>query len=127
MSDSKSIGAQIDELHELREKLRNLEKMKQGMQKRKDQLEFDLMASLEAQELSSGRGNTATVTIQRTTLPNIKDWDEFYKFISENDAFYLLERRPAAIAYRELLEARGGEAVPGAESFERVSISLRSL
>lgn len=127
MAQSKSIGAQIDELHSVREQLRNLEKAKKMLSKQKEQLEYDLMGSLEAQDLDSGRGSTATATIQRTTLPNVTDWDEFYKFIAENDAFYLLERRPAAVAYRELLEAREGEAIPGAEPFERTAVLLRTL
>lgn len=127
MAQSKSIGAQIDELHGIREQLRSIENAKKVLLKRKEQAEYDLMGSLEAQDLESGRGNTATATIQRTTLPSVSDWDEFYKFIADNDAFYLLERRPAAVAYRELLEAREGEAIPGVEPFERTAVLLRTL
>jgi len=43
--------------------------------------------------------------------------------MKENDALFLLQRRPAAAAYRELLES--GQTIPGVEPYTQRQIGLR--
>lgn len=121
-----SIGKQIDALHQVREEMRGLNAQLKVLQQSKDELEAGLLASLEAQGLEQSRGAIATVTISKTIVPNVHDWDAFHSFIRENDAFYLLDRRASAPSFRELLEARDGIPIPGVEPYEKTSISLRT-
>jgi len=121
-----SLGAQIDALHDNREEIRKINKQLKLFIEQKEILEQGLLATMAAQDIEQSRGNVATATVSTTTVPNVIDWDSFYAFIKENDAFYLLDRRPATLAYRELLEAREGEAIPGVQPYDRITISLRS-
>lgn len=121
-----SLGAQIDALHENREEIRKLTKDLKKLTGAKEILEQGLLASMAAQDLEQSRGAIATATVSITTVPNVFDWEAFYDFIKETDAFYLLDRRAASVAYRELLESREGEAIPGVQPYDKITISLRS-
>lgn len=120
-----SIGALIDDLHHNRDKIRKLEKQVSELKEVRDDLELRLIEAMEAQGIQQSRGAHATATITESVKPSVEDWDTFYAFIKRNNAFYLLERRPASAAYRELMERRT-KPVPGVTSFIKRSISLRS-
>ncbi len=70
-------------------------------------------------------GHEATASVSINTVASIKDWDKFYKYIKKNNAFHLLERRPASKAWREEVEIRRGKVVPGTEGFEKRTLNLR--
>ena len=55
-------------------------------------------------------------------VPSVTDWDEVYKYIKDNDAFYLLQRRMNAAPYRELLGTE--EQVPGVEALTVKKLGL---
>lgn len=126
MPDTTPIGKQIDNLHELREEIRRTEKDLNALKDKRRILEERLISTLEAQGIEQSRGRVATATISKTIVPNVHDWEEFHQYIVENDAMYLLERRASAAAYRELLEQREGENIPGVQPFEKTTLSLRS-
>lgn len=71
-------------------------------------------------------GQRATISLSINTVAAVKDWDAFYEYIRKEDAFHLLERRPASKPWREEVEIRRGEAVPGVEGFEKRTLNLRS-
>jgi hypothetical protein len=71
-------------------------------------------------------GQKATISVSVNTVANVKDWDKFYRYIKKNDAFHLLERRPASKAWREEVENRRGKVVPGTEGFEKRTLNLRN-
>lgn len=121
-----SIGALIDDLHATREKIRGLNKEVEALNSQKANLETRLIEALDAQGVTQSRGASATASISETIIPQVKDWDRFYAFIARNKAYYMLERRPAAAAYREALELRKNRPIPGVESFTKRTISLRS-
>ena len=67
----------------------------------------------------------ASAILTETVVPKIDDWDEFYSYIQENEAFHLLQRRPSTAACRETLEA--GEQIAGVSTFTKRAISLRKI
>ena len=71
-------------------------------------------------------GSKATISISVNTVPSVKDWDKFYRYIKQHKAFHLLERRPASKAWREEVENRRGKPVPGTEGFEKSTLNLRN-
>ena len=66
---------------------------------------------------------TVTASITEVVLPQVVDWDAVYEHIKKTGDFYLLQKRPAAAAFRELTDS--GEVVPGMEPYTKQSISLR--
>ena len=83
-----------------------------------------LMQELHAQGLSKATGLKARIGVAESIVPQVEDWDRFYAFIRKNNAFELLERRPAAAAYRERAGSRKDKTVPGVVPFVKRKLSL---
>lgn len=64
-----------------------------------------------------------TFSISEQTVGNVEDWETLYQFIRDNDAFYLLQRRLANAAYKEMLDS--GSALPGVVPFTKRSLNMR--
>lgn len=120
------IGEEIDHLWKLREDIRVLEdkiKEKKAVLEEKSDA---LMARLRTEGMDMARGQRATVSIKETVVPQVENWDEYYRFIRRNNAFHLLERRAAAAPYRELLEDRKGKPIPGVVPWTKRTLNLRT-
>ena len=86
-------------------------------------LEMELITRLDEQGMEKASTGAGTASINETVLPNVVDWDEFYKYMLEEDSLHLLQRRPAAAAFRELIDS--GFTIPGVEPYTQRSIGLR--
>lgn len=86
-------------------------------------LESELLTRLDDQGMLQGKTTAGTATITMTIQPVVTDWDALHEHIKETGDFYLLQKRPAAAAFRELHQS--GEKIPGMEAFEKRTISLR--
>ena len=86
-------------------------------------LEDELLTQLDDQGMSKATVKAGTATITKTVVPNVVDWDALHEHIQETGDFYLLQKRPAAAAFRELNDS--GIEVPGIEPFTKRTISLR--
>jgi hypothetical protein len=115
----------IDQLFEMREEYRRLSKEADAIKTEMEEMELELMSSLDNIGLQMGRGSRASASVTEQVLPNVTDWDAFNQYVYENEALYLLQRRVSAPAWRELTES--GDGVPGTEPFTKRSISLRKL
>lgn len=119
------IGTIIDRLYELRAEKADLNDKIKLIESEISDLKPLLMARLDDEETIKACGKLASVTITSQVVPNVTDWDLVHRYIVENDACYLLEKRLSAAPYRELLLT--GEPIPGTEPFEKRDISLRKL
>ena len=86
-------------------------------------LEMELIVRLDEQGMEKASTAAGTASINETVLPQVVDWDEFYEWIKETDSFYMLQKRPAAAAYRELQDS--GQEVAGIVPFTKREIGLR--
>lgn len=64
-----------------------------------------------------------TVYISPQITPKVVDWNAFYGYIKQNEAFHMLQRRPSRAAFRELHEAH--KIVPGVEAVEYDEVRTR--
>lgn len=76
-------------------------------------------------DLKIAAGTKAKVVLKEDLQPSVKDWTAFHAFVRENDAFYLLQKRVSATAFRDSLTA--GEQIPGVEAVPVVSLSITSI
>ena len=76
-------------------------------------------------DLKMASGTKAKVTLKEDLQPSVKDWAAFHEFIRTHDAFYLLQKRVAATAFRDSLAA--GEVIPGVEAVPVTSLSITSV
>lgn len=86
-------------------------------------LEMEFLVRLDEQGMEKATTRAGTASIIETILPQVVDWDEFYKYMLEEDSLHLLQRRPAAAAFRELNAA--GTVIPGVEAYVQRTIGLR--
>lgn len=71
---------------------------------------------------SSITTKAGTVSIIKSDVPVVKDWNLVHAWIREHNAFHLLQRRMSITAFREYIEME--ETIPGTEVFPKRTIGL---
>jgi hypothetical protein len=125
VSSGKPLGPQIDALFDLREQKKAAEAEVDRIKELMRVQENFLMLEMEANGLQRSTGLKASIGIEESVVPQVEDWETFYAFIRRNNAFELLERRPATGAFREHAERRRDKTVPGVVPFTKRKLSLR--
>ena len=120
-----TIGAKIDQLHDLREQKRELEEQVNQLKAQMAELENDLIAEMDKQGVTKSTGGAATVSISSNVRPSVDDWDAFYAYIHRYKYYHLLERRPSVSGCNELLETKG--KIPGVVPFTQRKLNIRSV
>ena len=120
-----TFGAMIDEMYEIRTQKQALESKAKKFGEQMKLLEASIITRLDEDETTMSRGKAASAILTEQEVPKVEDWDEFYKYIQENEAFHLLQRRVSTAAARETLEA--GETICGVSTFTKRAISLRKI
>lgn len=113
----------IQSLVECRDERRSIADRDKVLVKVWKSLEEELLLRLDEQGMLQGKTPLGTATITETIVPNVVDWDDLQEHILETGDFYLLQKRPAAAAFRELHAS--GKEIPGMEAFNKRTISLR--
>lgn len=122
---ARTLGEIADDMYEERERKRAAESVVKKHEERLDELEQELLAAADKQQLTGGKGTKATFAVSESIVPQVNDWDAFHAFIMKENMLHLLQRRAAVPACRELFELKG--AIPGVEKFTKRSINLRSI
>ena len=120
-----SFGSMIDEMYGLRNQKQDYESKAKKIKEQMDVLEIAIINRLDIDETTMSRGKTASAILTEQQIPKVEDWDAFYQYIQENEAFHLLQRRVSTAAARETLEA--GETIAGVGTFTKRAISLRKI
>jgi len=120
-----TFGSLIDEMYAVRTERQGLEAQAKKLGEKLDAMQARIINRLDLDETTMSRGRAASATLTETVVPKVEDWDGFYKYILENEAFHLLQRRVSSAAARETLEA--GEVIDGMSTFTKRAISLRKL
>lgn len=118
-------GSMIDEMYDLRENKKTLEAEIKEIKESMTLLEARLIEKLDSEDTTTSSGKAASVSISTQDVPMVEDWDAFHQYLIDNDALYLLQRRIASRAYKEV--SNSGEIVPGVVTFSKRTISLRKL
>lgn len=119
-----SIGGKIDALFALREKKRAHEESIKELEKNMGTLQAELITQLQAEGITSSRGKKASISISENVVPQVEDWEAFYKYIGRRKYFHLLERRPSTSGCRELFEKNG--RIPGVVPHTKITLNLRT-
>lgn len=116
-------GQLVQRAVEVREERRTIATRDKELIAEGKSLESELLLRLDEQGMEKVSTAAGTATISEVVLPQVTDWDEFYKYMIDNDALYLLQKRPAAAAFREMQES--GQSVDGVEPYTQRTIGLR--
>ena len=97
-----------------------LDKIKADMTK----LEAFLKAKLDADGLTSFKTEYGTAFLTTTDFANVDDWDAVLRFIREEEAYDMLEKRVSKTAVRGYIEANK-EVPPGVKYGTKLDINVR--
>ncbi len=113
----------IAQLAEVRDERRRIGERDKELTEKWRALEMELIVRLDEQGMLKASTGVGTASITETVVPQVTDWDKVFEHIQETGDFYLLQKRPAAAAFRELHSS--GEVIPGIDAYTKRSISLR--
>ena len=97
-----------------------LDKIKADMTK----LEAFLKAKLDADGLTSFKTEYGTAFLTTTDFANVDDWDAVLRFIREEEAYDMLEKRVSKTAVRGYIEANK-EVPPGIKYGTKLGVNIR--
>ena len=121
----KTMGACADKIYELRQKRLDAQKVVDAIQAEESALREHIIQTLPKSETTGVAGKLARVTVVTKSIPQVKDWDAFYKYVAKNKAFDLMQRRLSDKAVTDRWEA--GKKVDGVEAFTAVSLSINKV
>ena len=120
----KAMGACADRLYEVRQKRLAMQKEVDEVEAEEKALKEHIINNLPKSD-SGAAGKVARVSVVTKDVPQVKDWDAFYKYVSRTKSFDLLQRRLSDAAIKERWENK--KQVPGVEAFTVVSVSLNKV
>lgn len=120
---STTLSSLIDYLSELKASKKGLESQLKYVEKTISATEADIIKAMDAEGILESKNHVAKVTVSESVYPHVEQWDQFAEFILENRYLHLLERRPAVLAYRELLSL--GKPVPGVLPFTKRKLTYK--
>jgi len=113
----------IAKLVEIRDEKRRIKEREKELIELWRSTEMELLVRLDEQGMKKASTDDGTASITEVIVPQVVDWEAVYEHIKETGDFYLLQKRPAAAAFRELHDS--GQVIPGMEPYTKRSISLR--
>jgi hypothetical protein len=121
----KALGACADRLFELRNHRLAEKKKLDEIQAEETALKNHIIENLPKSEASGVAGKLARVTVVVNQVPQVKDWEAFYKYVKKTGNFDLMQKRLTDTAIKERWDA--GQEVPGVEHFNVVSVSINKV
>ena len=121
----KALGACADRLFTVRQQRLEVQKQVDLLQSEESAIKEHIINTLPKSEASGVAGKLARVTVVTKQVPQVKDWDAFYKHVKKSGDFDLLQRRLTDSAIKERWEA--GKEIPGVEHFNAVSVSINKV
>lgn len=118
-----TLSSLIDSLSTLKRSKKSLEEEVKSVEKQIGDVEIELMKAMDADGIVESKSSVGKVSIGESVYPQVQDWDTFNQYILENKYLHLLERRPAVLAYRELLNL--GRPVPGVLPYTKRKLTFK--
>lgn len=118
-----SLSSLIESLGTLKREKKAAESQVKEIDKKIEEVEKNLLLAMDAEGVIESKSAIGKVTVADSVYPHVEQWDAFYEFILENKYLHLLERRPAVLAYRELLNL--GRPVPGVLPYTKRKVTFK--
>lgn len=118
-----TLGAVADRLLTLRDQRSKAQATVDRLQAEETILKNHLIENLPKRETADGIiGKHARAEIHKKPIPQVKDWDKFYKFILKTKDFSFLNKAVGVAAVKDRWEAN--QVVPGVSKFTLVTVSV---
>jgi len=103
----------------------HFEKQDRAIKAKQAVIEAAMLDFLNTHNLDSAPTEAGTFYRQKETTPTGSDWDAFYKWVKEQDAFDFLERRIKKTAINDYMEEHDGAIPPGVSVFTEFVVRVR--
>lgn len=120
-----TVGELIDQLWSVKEEKKEWAKEEKKLNARIEDIEQQLFAKFDAEQMTLGRGSKASISVGTSTAFNIADFDALCAYVKRKNYFHLFQRRVTVESARELFEANG--SVPGLEPYTKRTIHITTL
>ena len=84
-----------------------------------------MLGQLNESNVDAIKTPAGTIYRQEKIIPTGADWDKFYKWVAENDAFDALERRIKATFIKDYMEQHANALPPGVSVFRQYKVGVR--
>lgn len=121
----KTLGGCVDLLYKTRHQRYKLNKEVEALEKLESTICEHLINEVPKGESSGVAGKIARVSLTTKPVPQVTNWDEFYKYVKRTGSFDLLQKRLATKAVEDRWENK--KAVPGVDKYNAIKISLNKL
>jgi len=125
MKIPKTLGACADALYQLRGARLKLQKEVDALKADETALSAHIIDTLPKSQATGVAGKLARVSVVGKDVPQVQDWDAFYKYVTRTKQFDLLQRRLSDAAVMERLIAN--KKIPGVGLFRVTRVSLGKL
>jgi hypothetical protein len=95
------------------------------LKKKLERIEAEMLRFLQTSNTDSVKTDAGTFYRQEEITPTGSDWDLFYHWIAENEAFDALERRVKKTFVKEYMEAHDGSIPPGLSVYREFVVRVR--
>lgn len=113
-------------LRDTRDELRrNYTEEDNELKEKMERLEAEMLSFLNETHQESARTLNGTVYKQEDIIPTGSDWDRFYQWVKENDAFDALERRIKKGFVAEHMREHEGAPPPGVSVLRKYVVRVR--
>ncbi len=92
-----------------------------------DEITNFMLGALNETGATSIKTSAGTFFKQEKMVPTASDWDAFYKWIAENDAFDALERRIKGVFITQYMEEHDNALPPGVSVFRQYKVGVRKI
>lgn len=120
-----NLGELIDRRADLKVSKAEAQRVVDAIDDEVKEVERMILETMRASDVKMAAGSKAKAVIKEDLQPSVKDWDALHGYIKDNNAFYLLQKRVAATAFRDSLNA--GDSIPGVEAVPVTSLSITSI
>ena len=108
-----TLGELIDRLDKLRKEYRAIEEKAKPIKEQYSELETAIQKRLLEEGTEKATGRLATVSLKRSLVASVKDWDLLTAYVKKTGNFQLFSRSIPATSFRELYERELAKVKPG--------------
>ncbi len=112
---AKKLGTLIDQLNVIILKQKTLDKTAAELKAKRIAKQEEVVKALKAANVTSSKGKSMSVSLTESVVPQVKDWNKFYPYMTKTKGFDMLQRRVNGKAIMDRIN--DGKKVPGIETF----------
>lgn len=119
-----TFGSMADRLYDLRQQRQAQQKIADAIEAEEKALQAHIIDTMPKGD-SGASGKLARVMLGSKDVPQVENWETFYKHVIKTKNFALLQKRLGEAMIKEIWDA--GKTVPGVKPFTVVTVSLTKV